>query len=133
MRTVTAERLVLDASAALRFLLDQEGADQVADRLEEAGQVLAPAFQMVEVANVLWKVARSGALTAAEAWEHLEALADLVDEAVDDRELLADSLALAIELQHPVYDCLYLALARRLDAGLISFDRRLLNLFETMG
>jgi predicted nucleic acid-binding protein len=130
---VTAERLVLDASAALRFLLDQEGADQVADRLEEAGQVLAPAFQMVEVANVLWKVARSGALTAAEAWEHLEALADLVDEAVDDRELLADSLALAIELQHPVYDCLYLALARRLDAGLISFDRRLLNLFETMG
>jgi len=133
VRTVTAERLVLDASAALRFLLDQEGADQVADRLEEAGQVLAPAFQMVEVANVLWKVARSGALTAAEAWEHLEALADLVDEAVDDRELLADSLALAIELQHPVYDCLYLALARRLDAGLISFDRRLLNLFETMG
>ena len=133
MRTVTAERLVLDASAAVRFLLDQEGADQVADRLEEAGQVLAPAFQMVEVANVLWKVARSGALTAAEAWEHLETLADLVDEAVDDRELLADSLALAIELQHPVYDCLYLALARRLDAGLISFDRRLLNLFETMG
>ncbi len=133
MRTVTAERLVLDASAAVRFLLDQEGADQVADRLEEAGQVLAPAFQMVEVANVLWKVARSGALTAAEAWERLETLADLVDEAVDDRELLADSLALAIELQHPVYDCLYLALARRLDARLLSFDRRLLNLFETMG
>ncbi len=133
MRTVTAERLVLDASAAVRFLLDQEGADQVADRLEEAGQVLAPAFQMVEVANVLWKVARSGALTTAEAWERLETLADLVDEAVDDRELLADSLALAIELQHPVYHCLYLALARRLDARLISFDRRLLNLFETMG
>jgi predicted nucleic acid-binding protein len=88
---------------------------------------------MLEGANVLWKVARSGTLTAAEAWELLETLADLADEAVGDRELLADSIALALELQHPVDDGLYLALARRPDAGLISFDHRLLKLFETMG
>jgi predicted nucleic acid-binding protein len=88
---------------------------------------------MVKVANVVWKVVRSGTLTAVEAWKRLETLADLVDEAVGHRELLADSLPLALEPQHPADDGLSLALARRPDAGLISFDRRLLNLFETMG
>ena len=40
---------------------------------------------------------------------------DLVNRVERDRQLQAEALALALacHLNHPVYDCLYLALARR--------------------
>ena len=47
-----------------------------------------------------------------------------------DRQLQAEALALACHLDHPVYDCLYLALARREAATLVSADRRLNALAE---
>ena len=44
------------------------------------------------------------------------------------RHLQAEALALACHLDHPVYDCLYLALARRVAALLLTADQRLLQL-----
>ena len=38
---------------------------------------------------------------------------ELVDVIEPDRHLQAEALALACHLDNPVYDCLYLALARR--------------------
>ena len=55
---------------------------------------------------------------------------DLVNRVEPDRQLQAEALALACHLNHPVCDCLYLALARREAATLISTDRRLRNLAE---
>ena len=45
-----------------------------------------------------------------------------------DRHPQAEALALASHLDHPVYDCLYLALARREAALLLTADQRLLQL-----
>ena len=45
-----------------------------------------------------------------------------------DRHPQAEALALACHLDHPVYDCLYLALARREAALLLTADQRLLQL-----
>lgn len=42
--------------------------------------------------------------------------------------LQAEALALATHHDHPVYDCLYLVLARREVAALLSADQRLLKL-----
>ena len=42
--------------------------------------------------------------------------------------LQAEALALATHLDHPVYDCLYLVLARREVATLLSADQKLLEL-----
>jgi hypothetical protein len=53
---------------------------------------------------------------------------DLVDRVEPERHLQAEALALACHLNHPVYDCIYLALAKREAATLISTDRRLRNL-----
>jgi len=35
-------------------------------------------------------------------------------------------MALAIKLKHPIYDCFYLALAKREHAPLVSVDKRLI-------
>ncbi|MBW4531084.1 MAG: type II toxin-antitoxin system VapC family toxin [Aphanothece saxicola GSE-SYN-MK-01-06B] len=47
-----------------------------------------------------------------------------------DHHLQAEALALACHHDHPVVDCLYLTLARREAATLISLDRRLQQLAE---
>ena len=53
---------------------------------------------------------------------------ELVDVIEPDRQLQAEALALACHLDHPVYDCLYLALARREAAVLVTADQRLQQL-----
>ena len=55
---------------------------------------------------------------------------ELMDRLEPDRHLQAKALSLACHLNTPVYDCLYLALARREAASLISSDRRLNALAE---
>ena len=51
-----------------------------------------------------------------------------MDEIEPDRHLQAEALALACHLDHPVYDCLYLTLARREAAQLLTADQRLRQL-----
>ena len=53
---------------------------------------------------------------------------ELVDVIEPDRQLQAEALALACHLDHPVYDCVYLALARREAALLVTADKRLQQL-----
>jgi predicted nucleic acid-binding protein len=86
---------VLDASAAVRLILADPAAADLAERVGGAALVLAPELMLSELANTLWKLQRADRLN------------DL-----DPQELLAEALALACHLNHPVYDCLYLALAR---------------------
>jgi predicted nucleic acid-binding protein len=101
------------ASAAVRLILADPAAADLAERVGGAALVLAPELMLTELANTLWKLRRADRLN------------DL-----DPQELLAEALALACHLNHPVYDCLYLALARREAASLISSDRRLNALAE---
>jgi hypothetical protein len=58
----------------------------------------------------------------------LSRAAELVDHIEPDRTLQAEALALATHLDHPVYDCLFLVLARREVATLLSADQKLLEL-----
>lgn len=100
----------------------------MADRIREAAVVMAPELMLSEVANTLWKLQRADQLDDLDPQQLLADARDLVDRVEPDRHLQAEALALACHHDHPVYDCLYLALARREAATLISMDRRLRNL-----
>ena len=58
----------------------------------------------------------------------LSAAAALVDHIEPDRHLQVEALALACHLDHPVGDCLDLALARREAAVLLTTDQKLMAL-----
>ena len=45
----------------------------------------------------------------------------------DDETLVADALRLAVDLDHPIYDCVYLALAYRVGGILVTADTRFAN------
>ncbi len=121
---------VLDASAAVRLILGDPAAAAVAEQIQEAALVMAPELMLSEVANTLWKLHRARKLADLDPQQLLADASDLVDRVEPDRHLQAEALALACHHNHPVYDCLYLALARREAATLISMDRRLQQLAE---
>ncbi len=121
---------VLEASAAVRLILGDPAAAAMAEQIREAAVVMAPELMLTEVANTLWKLQRAGHLADLDPQQLLAEARDLVDRVEADRHLQAEALALACHHDHPVYDCLYLTLARREAATLISLDRRLQQLAE---
>jgi predicted nucleic acid-binding protein len=125
-----APACVLDASAAVRLIVGDPAAADLAALIREAPLVLAPELMLTEVANTLWKLQRAEQLGGLETQQLLLDAHDLVDRVEPDRHLHAEALALACHLDHPVYDCLYLALARREAATLLTADRRLRQLAE---
>ena len=122
------ETLILDASAALRLTLGEPLPEQWLERLQSATRVLAPALMQTEVANALWKLQRAQRLNNLKPQDLLLDACALVDHFHDDRPLLLESIALAEHLQHPVYDCLYLTLARREAGAVLTADRKLQQL-----
>lgn len=117
--------LVVDASVAVKWLVDEP--DHLAARtlLERSEQLHAPDFVFVETANVLWKKVLRCELTAQQAVEGVNSLPRLFETVIPSTLLVARALRIAIEMAHPVYDCLYLACCEHVDADLVTTDARL--------
>ena len=94
----------------------------------DAELVLAPELMLTEVSNTLWRLQKAGQLQAEGLQQCLSRAAALVDHIEPDRHLQVEALALACHLDHPVYECLYLALARREAAVLLTADQKLMAL-----
>ena len=128
-----SRRLVLDASAAVRVVLRDAGSGPLRAELEAAALVLAPSIYVSEVANALRKyAAKAGELSTDECSERLGEAELLVDEVFDDRELVLEALHQAVAHDHPVDDLLYAVLARRTGAAVLTLDRRLAALLDTL-
>ena len=117
-------RFVVDASVAVKLLVDEPDSD-VARELAASGRELhAPRLMASEVANVLWRKARQGQIERADAGAAMALLSDMPVRWNDDETVGADAVRLALALDHPVYDCVYLALAHRIGATVVTADRR---------
>ena len=100
---------MLYASAAVLLIVGDPAAADLAALIREAPLVLAPELMLTEVANTLWKLQRAEPLVSLDPQQLLIDASDLVDRVEPDRLLQVEALALACHLDHPVYDCLYLA------------------------
>lgn len=112
---------VVDASVAIKWVVEEAGTPQ-ALRLATNHPLVAPDLILAECANILWKKVRRRELSEAEG-----RFAGLLIEGSDLqlRDMLPlwlSALQLAIELDHPAYDCLYLALALREGLHLVTAD-----------
>ncbi|MDE0334762.1 MAG: type II toxin-antitoxin system VapC family toxin [Defluviicoccus sp.] len=117
-------RFVVDASVAVKLLVDEPDSD-AARELASSGQDLhAPRLMVSEVANALWRKARLGQIERADAGAALALLSDMPVRWNDDETVSADAVRLALAFDHPVYDCMYLALAHRIGATVVTADRR---------
>jgi predicted nucleic acid-binding protein len=118
--------LVIDASIAIKWVIEEEGTPQ-ALTLRRTARLLAPELLVAECANILWKKARRNELSREEALLAARLLQTAAIELVPTRSLLAAATRIAIELDHPAYDCLYLALAIENDCRFVTADERFLR------
>jgi predicted nucleic acid-binding protein len=88
-------------------------------------ELFAPDLIYAEIASALWKYVRANQLKLADARDALTALPDRLDTMVEMASLSDEALQIAVTLNHPVYNCFYLALARREKAALVTSDKRL--------
>lgn len=116
--------IVVDASAVLEVLLQTPAASRVSRRMFDSRETLhAPHLLDVEVAQVLRRYARSGAISPDRGAEALTDLADLPINRYPHFILLPRIWQLRHNLT--AYDAAYLALAEALDAPLLTRDRAL--------
>lgn len=115
--------LVVDASVAAKWFfheVDQARAQALIGRFN----LLAPDLLLIECANVIWKRWRNGEVARETAVRLVATLRRAPVRYRSSAELISQATALAIDLDHPVYDCLYLSLALVEDARVVTCDRR---------
>lgn len=115
--------LVLDASVAFPWVRGGARAISISDALV-GFDLMAPDFLPVEIANAAWKEWRFAGLPDTAAREIRAAFAELPVELVPSPPLIEPAALLAHRIKHPVYDCLYLALAVELDCAMLTADAR---------
>ena len=118
-------KAVVDASVAVKWLFTEDGTVEARRLLAHRIMLHAPDFILIEAANVVWKKARRREVADAQSYlQELARLGDLVALA-PAADLVTHAAAIALRIDHPVYDCLYLACAEVEEAPLVTADRRL--------
>jgi predicted nucleic acid-binding protein len=116
--------IVLDASAAVEWLLHTGAGVEVAHRVLSSGESLhSPHLLDVEVAQVLRRAVLARAISAERARQALEDLAQLRLQRYPHFPFLPRVWELHGNLT--AYDALYVALAESLDASLLTRDRKI--------
>lgn len=110
--------VVLDATAIIAMVTRESALDA---HVAKATRIMAPDLAVAETLNVRWKY-RHADLTPPD----LDSLLALFDRItiVPSRAYAAEADAFSIRFDHPAYDCLYAAVARRENARLLTGDRR---------
>jgi predicted nucleic acid-binding protein len=118
--------LVIDASIAIKWVVEEDGTAE-ALRLRQGTRLLAPEFLAAECANIFWKKVQRDELSMDEALLATRLLQAADIEFLPAHSLLEAATRIAIELDHPAYDCLYLALAAERDCRFVTADERFLR------
>ena len=113
---------VVDANVILKLLVDQPMTANAREVVKKY-DLTAPALILAEVANALLTYVRAGSTSNKHA---ARSLMRLEQRAIDlhpiDQALTREAFAIGLTLTHPIYDCFYLALARRMSAPFITAD-----------
>lgn len=117
---------MIDASIAVKWVIEETGTNE-ALALRSRARLIAPDLLVAECANILWKKTRINELGTDEALFAARLLAGAEMELVPMRLLFAPATRLAIALDHPAYDCVYIALAIERDCPFVTADERLLR------
>lgn len=121
--------IVVDASLAVKWFLPEVGADAAALVLLSDKVIIGPDMLAVEVNATLVRGANMVKANRQEAKSSIQRFQDMIE--ANDVQLMRStarqierSANLAIDLGHPLKDCIYLALAMELDCELVTCDAK---------
>jgi predicted nucleic acid-binding protein len=124
-------KLVIDTDVIAAALLGEPGRARQAEQIVTgAYHLLAPSHWQAELANVIWKAVIWGALLEEHVEQVLTVASKLPIASVALSDLWNGAVGRAIATKHPVYDTLFVELAIREKAPLVSFDQKLRKRFS---
>jgi predicted nucleic acid-binding protein len=123
--------IVVDASVAAKWFLAEEDTPLANALLHGTDKLVAPDLIRIEVHAAITRRFRKGEAPEADVRQGCRDWADMLGEGLitlfpseqDDQA----ALDLSLQLKHPYQDCLYLALAERLHATLITADPKFIE------
>ena len=116
---------VVDASVAVKWFLRESLHDQAGRLLDHVELLQAPDLMVAEVTNIAWKKCIRGEIPGSQAQTIARAIRQSIPLLRPSAELAEQALDIALALNHPVYDCLYIACAEVTDGILITADEEL--------
>lgn len=128
---IDADRLVIDASIAVKWVLPEPGSDQAGALLVALASgkltVEIPDICVAEITSVLWKRCRRDELTPRQARRAQALLLEALPSPTPSVQLVPAALEIALAYRHSVYDCIYVALAELRRCPLVTADRPLVR------
>ena len=118
--------MIVDASIVVKWFTAEPLHEEALMLRIGAEPLLAPDILSAEFANAIWAKARRSEIEEAAAVSAIAAVSGRGQPQLQPTTpLVPRAFELARTLDHPVYDCIYIALAERLNTVLMTADRRL--------
>ena len=117
--------IIVDASVAVKWFVEETLHDEARRLVKYQREIQAPEFILIEVANVAWKKAVRKEISNDQVRAIVHMIPQFIPVLLPSSTLLERATELAIELTHPIYDCLYIACAELTDAVLVTADARI--------
>lgn len=128
--------IVVDASVAAKWFLPEEGANKATALLRSGQKLMAPEIIRIEVASAFTRLFRSGHIDMPTIETHMEKWKRSIrQESISLEPTTVDfeaAIEVSIRIKHQLQDCLYVAVAERLKAPLITADKKLLQKAEAV-
>lgn len=125
--------VVMDANVAISIAEESEEGLAIQSLIMKDEDIYAPDFFCLEVASGFWKYVHAGHMKQDIAEKYYRAACNIPNRFIRQNDLVTEALHEAIRFDHSIYDMIYFALARRLNATFASLDRRLIDLCEAEG
>jgi predicted nucleic acid-binding protein len=114
--------LIVDASVVIKWFVRETLHVEALRLLDNPADLHAPDLLAAEVTNIAWRKSRLGEIGKPQAVEIAQAVHQGTPLLYPSALFNERALDLAFRLDHPVYDCLYLACAETLGGTLITAD-----------
>jgi predicted nucleic acid-binding protein len=125
--------VVVDANIAIKWIVSEDLEAEARALLVHEEQFEAPDFFLAEIANVVWLKRRRGEIGPYEAEAGLRFIRRQIATLHSSDSLYERAFSLALRLDHPAYDCFYLACAEASGSALITVDRPLCDVADRAG
>jgi predicted nucleic acid-binding protein len=123
---------VCDASLLFKLIVAEADSEEAVS-LVRSVRVTVPDFAFLEIGNALWSRIRRREIDFREAKSSADDIRELVFQTLQSGPFVDRALEIASSIGHPIYDCLYLAIAEDLAIPLLTADRRLTSAVRRAG
>jgi predicted nucleic acid-binding protein len=118
-------QFVVDASVAIKWFVLEADSDKALELIAPNHTLIAPDLLLLEVIALLSRRVREGVVSLVAAKADMADLPRFFASITPSNDVTEAAFELSLTIRHPLYDCIYLALAEKLGVQMITADGKL--------